>query len=282
MSRGDGETGAIDFNRAWAEGQDAARIEEVTVASRADGLPVQGWIAFPPGFKSGRRYPVILDIHGGPNTDYGPFFSITHGLYAAAGYIVVFANPRGSIGYGDRFANAITNAYPGQDHDDLMSILDEVAARPYADGRNLFIGGGSGGGVLTLWAIGKEPEKFRAAVALRPVVDWTDQVTTADFSSFFMKHWMGATPWDKPDLYFQRSPFSLAGQVKTPTMLITGEQDFRTPISQTEQMFGALKLRGVEAEMIRLPGAGHGMGRPSQWLQSVLAPIDFFNRHQAQ
>jgi dipeptidyl aminopeptidase/acylaminoacyl peptidase len=282
VSRGHGETGAIDFNRAWAAGKSSARIEEVTVASRAGGLPVQGWIAFPPDFSANKRYPLILDIHGGPNTDYGPFFSITHSLYAAAGYIVVFANPRGSIGYGERFANAITNAYPGQDHDDLMSIVDEVAKRPYVDGRNLFIGGGSGGGVLTLWGIGKEPDKFRAAVALRPVVDWTDQVTTADLPSFFMKHWMGAAPWDKPELYFARSPYSLAGQMKTPTMLITGEQDFRTPMSQTEQMFGALKLRGVEVEMVRLPGAGHGMGRPSQWLQSVLAPIDFFNRYKAK
>jgi dipeptidyl aminopeptidase/acylaminoacyl peptidase len=282
VSRGQGETGAIDFNRAWADERKPARIEEVIATSRAGGLPVQGWIAFPPDFNASKRYPLILDIHGGPNTDYGPFFSITHSLYAAAGYIVVFANPRGSIGYGDQFANAITNAYPGQDHDDLMSIVDEVAKRPYVDRRNLFIGGGSGGGVLTLWGIGKEPDKFRAAVALRPVVDWTDQVTTADLPSFFMKHWMGAAPWDKPDLYFARSPYSLAGQVKTPTLLITGEQDYRTPISQTEQMFGALKLRGVEAEMVRLPGAGHGMGRPSQWLQSVLAPIDFFNRHKAK
>ncbi|MBD9480529.1 S9 family peptidase [Pseudoxanthomonas sp. PXM02] len=282
VSRGHGESGAIDFNRAWADGKNAARIEEVTVSSRAGGLPVQGWVAFPPGFSANKRYPLILDIHGGPNSDYGPFFSITHSLYAAAGYIVVFANPRGSIGYGERFANAITNAYPGQDHDDLMSIVDEVAKRPYVDRRNLFIGGGSGGGVLTLWGIGKEPDKFRAAVALRPVVDWTDQVTTADLPSFFMKHWMGAAPWDKPDLYFARSPYSLAGQVKTPTMLITGEQDYRTPMSQTEQMFGALKLRGVEVEMVRLPGAGHGMGRPSQWLQSVLAPVDFFNRHKAK
>ncbi|MBL8257809.1 MAG: S9 family peptidase [Pseudoxanthomonas mexicana] len=282
ISRGQGESGAIDFNRAWADGKSSARIEEVTVASRAGGLPVQGWIAFPPGFQSGKRYPLILDIHGGPNSDYGPFFSITHSLYAAAGYIVVFANPRGSIGYGERFANAITNAYPGQDHDDLMSIVDEVAKRPYVDGRNLFIGGGSGGGVLTLWGIGKEPDKFRAAVALRPVVDWTDQVTTADLPAFFMKHWMGAAPWDKPGVYFERSPYRLAGQMKTPTMLITGEQDFRTPMSQTEQMFGALKLRGVEVERVRLPGAGHGMGRPSQWLQSVLAPIDFFNRHKAK
>ena len=277
ISLGAAETGAIDFNQGWAQRKQHSRIEEVNAASRADGLRVQGWIAYPPGFDARKRYPLILDIHGGPNTDYGPFYSITHSLYAAAGYVVLFANPRGSIGYGRDFANRITNAYPGQDHDDLMTLVDAVAARPYVDSRNLFIGGGSGGGVLTLWAIGKEPEKFRAAAALRPVVDWTDQVTTSDGTAFFMKHWMGATPWEKPDLYFTRSPFSLVGQVKTPTLLITGEEDFRTPISQTEQYFGALKLRGVDSTMIRLPGAGHGMGRPSQWLQSVLAPINFFN-----
>ncbi len=282
ISRGAGETASIDFSQRWAEGKTPSRIEEVNAVSRAGGLPVQGWIAFPPDFSPAKRYPLILDIHGGPNTDYGPMFSVTHSLYAAAGYIVVFANPRGSIGYGNAFANAITNAYPGQDHDDLMSIVDEVARRPYVDSRNLFIGGGSGGGVLTLWGIAKEPDKFRAAAALRPVVDWTDQVTTSDGTAFFMKHWMGATPWEQPDLYFKRSPFSLVGQIKTPTMLITGESDYRTPISQTEQMFGALKLRGIEAEMIRLPGSGHGMGRPSQWLQSILAPIDFFNRHKAK
>lgn len=280
VSKGSGETGAIDFNAGWAATRTPARIEEVNVKSRADGRRVQGWLAFPPDFVAGKRYPLILDIHGGPNTDYGPFFSVTHSLYAAAGYIVLYTNPRGSIGYGSEFANLITNAYPGQDHDDLMSAVDEVAKRPYVDARNLFIGGGSGGGVLTLWAIGKEPDKFRAAVALRPVVDWTNQVTTSDGTAFFLKHWMGATPWDKPELYFSRSPFSLAGKVKTPTLLITGENDYRTPMSQTEQMFGALKLRGVDATMIRLPGAGHGMGRPSQWLQSVLAPIDFFNQRK--
>lgn len=282
VSRGAGETGAIDFNAAWAKTRMASRIVEVTVASRADGRRVQGWIAYPPGFDPKKRYPMILDIHGGPNTDYGPFYSITHSLYAAAGYIVLFGNPRGSIGYGREFANLITNAYPGQDHDDLMTMVDTVAARPYVDGRNLFIGGGSGGGLLTLWAIGKEPDKFRAAVALRPVVDWTDQVTTSDGTAFFMKHWMGATPWEKPDLYFRRSPFSLVGQVRTPTLLITGEEDHRTPISQTEQYFGALKLRGIDTMMIRLPGAGHGMGRPSQWLQSILAPINFFNERKAR
>jgi dipeptidyl aminopeptidase/acylaminoacyl peptidase len=282
VARGAVQTAALDWNAAWAATRAPARIEEIRAVSRADGKPVQGWIMFPPGFTAGKRYPVILDIHGGPNTDYGPFFSVTHALYAAAGYLVLYSNPRGSIGYGDAFANAITNAYPGQDHDDLMSIVDELAKRPYADARNLFIGGGSGGGVLTLWAIGKEPDKFRAAVALRPVVDWTDQVTTSDATAFFAKHWMGAMPWDKPELYFSRSPFSLTGAIKTPTLLITGENDFRTPISQTEQMFGGLKLRGVDTRMIRLPQASHGMGRPSQWLQSVLAPIEWFERYRVK
>jgi dipeptidyl aminopeptidase/acylaminoacyl peptidase len=282
ISRGGAETGSVDFNRSWAAARKPARIEEVNVASRADGRRVQGWIAFPPDFDSRRRYPLILDIHGGPNTDYGPFFSVTHSLYAAAGYIVLFTNPRGSIGYGRAFANLITNAYPGLDHDDLMSAVDAVAARPYVDARNLSIGGGSGGGVLTLWATGKEPGKFQAAVALRPVTDWTNQVTTSDSPAFFMRQWMGATPWEAPDLYFRRSPLSLAGQIRTPTLFITGEQDFRTPIAQTEAMFGALKLQGVDAEMIRLPGANHGMGRPSQWLQSILAPIDWFNRYRVK
>jgi dipeptidyl aminopeptidase/acylaminoacyl peptidase len=280
VSRGGTETASLDFNSAWAATRTPARIEEVNAKSRADGRRVQGWLAFPPDFQPGKRYPIILDIHGGPNSDYGPFFSITHSLYAAAGYVVLYSNPRGSIGYGREFANLITNAYPGQDHDDLMSILDEVAKRPWADGRNLFIGGGSGGGVLTLNAIGREPEKFRGAAALRPVTDWTDQVTTSDGTAFFMKHWMGAAPWDKPELYRDRSVFHLVGKVKTPTLLITGENDYRTPISQTEQYFGALKLRGIDSTMIRLPGAGHGMGRPSQWIQSILAPIDWFNRYK--
>ncbi len=282
VSRGGAETGAIDFNARWAASRTPARIEEIIVASRLDGRPIQGWIAYPPDFTPTRRYPLILDIHGGPNTDYGPFFSITHSLYAAAGYLVLFTNPRGSIGYGRAFANLITHAYPGPDHEDLMSAVDAVAARPYVDRRNLFIGGGSGGGVLTLWAIGQEPAKFRAAAALRPVTDWANQVTTSDSPAFFLRQWMGAAPWEAPELYARRAPFSLAGRIRTPTLFITGEQDFRTPIAQTEQMFGALRLRGVEAEMIRLPGANHGMGRPSQWLQSILAPIDFFGRHRAR
>jgi dipeptidyl aminopeptidase/acylaminoacyl peptidase len=280
ISKGAAETGAVDFNAGWAATKRPGRIEEVRAKSRADGREIQGWVVFPPDFSAGKRYPLILDIHGGPNTDYGPFFSVTHALYAAAGYLVLYTNPRGSIGYGSEFANLITNAYPGLDHDDLMSMVDALGLKPYVDSRNLFIGGGSGGGVLTLNAIGREPAKFRGAVALRPVTDWSNQATTSDFPAFFIKQWMGVAPWEDPERYRVRSPFFLAGKIRTPTMLITGEEDFRTPISQTEMMFGALKLQGVETVMVRLPGAGHAMGRPSQWLQSVLAPIQFFDRLQ--
>lgn len=279
ISKGDSQTGGLDPNARWAEGKRAGAIEEVR-ARAPDGREIQGWLMFPPDFDRRRRYPVILDIHGGPNTDYGPFFSVTHALYAAAGYLVLFTNPRGSIGYGREFANLITGTYPGADHDDLMAMVEAVAARPWADPRNLFIGGGSGGGVLTLNAIGRAPGKFRAAVALRPVTDWANQATTADNSAFFLQQWMGAAPWEEPERYRARSPFFLAGRIETPTLLITGEADFRTPISQTEMMFGALKQRGVDTMMIRLPEANHGMGRPSQWLQSILAPIDWFNRHR--
>jgi dipeptidyl aminopeptidase/acylaminoacyl peptidase len=271
-----------DFNADWRKGKKIGRLEEIKYKSSADGREIQGWVQYPPDFDPSRKYPLILDIHGGPNTDYGPMFSITHQLYAAAGYIVLFTNPRGSIGYGDDFANFFGNPYPSEDHNDLMSGVDALAARPYVDAGNLFISGGSGGGVLTLWAIAKEPNKFRAAAALRPVTDWTVQALSSDIQAFTAQYWLGGTPWEKHDVYWRQSPLSLVGNVKTPTMLITGETDYRTPIAQTEMYYQALKMRGVDAVKVRLPEANHGMGRPSQWLTSILMPIDWFEKYRAK
>lgn len=283
LARAGRQTGAIDPNAAWAATKAPMRLEEINVPSRADGKRVQGWLLYPPNFDPAKRYPLILDIHGGPNTDYGPFFSTTHATYAARGYLVLFTNPRGSIGYGEAFANAITGAYPGQDHDDMMSAVDEVAKRPFVDARNLFITGGSGGGVLTLNGIAREPDKFRAAVALRPVTDWALQTYTADIGALTWKHWIqNKAPWDDPASHARLSVISQVGRVKTPTMIITGESDWRTPMSQTEQYYGALKLRGIDAAMVRLPEAGHGMGRPSQWIASNLAALDWFERYRAK
>jgi dipeptidyl aminopeptidase/acylaminoacyl peptidase len=282
INRGGRTIASLDFNTDWRKGKRIGKLEEVRYKSSADGRDIQGWVQYPPDFDPSKKYPLILDIHGGPNTDYGPMFSVTHQLYAAAGYIVLFTNPRGSIGYGAEFANFYGNRYPSQDHDDLMSGVDTLVARPYVDANNLFIGGGSGGGVLTLWGIAKAPDRFRAAVALRPVTDWTVQALSSDIQSTTAKYWLGALPWENHELYWQQSPLSLVGNVKTPTMLITGEADYRTPIAQTEMYYQALKMRGVDAVKVRLPEANHGMGRPSQWLTSILMPIDWFEKYRAK
>lgn len=281
VMKGGKEIAHIDFNKDWRAGKSIGKLERVTWNSSAGGLPIEGWVQYPPDFDPARKYPLALDIHGGPNTDYGPYFSITHQIYAANGYIVLYSNPRGSIGYGETFANAIDKAYPGEDHDDLMSGVDMMAKRPYVDARNLFIGGGSGGGVLTTYAIGKT-DRFRAAAALRPVTDWSIQALTSDIQGLTLANWVPGTPWANREEYWKRSTFSLIDKVKTPTLLITGESDYRTPIAQTEAYYQALKVRGVDAMMLRLPEAGHGMGRPSQWLQSNLAVVDWYNRYKVQ
>lgn len=272
--------GKIDFNEQWRAGKTIGAMERLTWKA-PDGLTIEGWLQYPPNFDPAKKYPVALEIHGGPNGDYGPYFSVTHQLYAAAGYVVLWSNPRGSTGYGEKFANGITpeygGEYPGPDHDDLMAGVDEVLRRPWADANNQFIGGGSGGGVLTTFAIGKT-DRFNAAAALRPVTDWSIQALTSDMPATTLTNWVVGNPWDNRDLYWRRSTFSLVGKVKTPTLLITGEADYRTPIAQTEAYYQALKVRGVPAMMVRLPEANHGMGRPSQWLQSNLAVINWYNR----
>ncbi len=275
------EIARIDFNADWRAGKAIGPMERLTYKSSKDGLPIEAWVQFPPGFDPAGKYPLALEIHGGPNTDYGPYFSITHQLYAAAGYIVLFTNPRGSIGYGRKFGNAIDKAYPGDDLADLMSGVDEMLKRPYVDARNQFIGGGSGGGVLTTFAIGNT-NRFRAAAALRPVTDWTVQALTSDITAVTLQNWVPGTPWDNHEDYWRRSTLSLVGKVETPTLLIDGEADWRTPIGQSEAYYQALKVRGIETRMVRLPEAGHGMGRPSQWLQSILTVIDWYDRFRVK
>lgn len=283
VQRGGRTVSSVDFNAGWRAGKEIGRLERLTWQSRAGGQVIEGWLQYPPGFDAAKKYPLILDIHGGPNLDYAPQFSVTHQAYAARGYLVLFANPRGSIGYGEQFGNFFGRPYPSEDHDDLMSGVDVVAARPYVDRRNLFIVGGSGGGVLTLWAIGKEPGKFRAAAAIRPVTDWTVQALSSDIQAVTARYWLGgANPWDGHDTYWKQSPLSLVGKVVTPTLLMTGEADYRTPIAQTEMYYQALKMRDVPSEMVRLPEANHGMGRPTQWITSNLEVIEWFERYRVK
>lgn len=278
VDQGSGERILWDLNAAWRETRDIGRLEEIWVKSGADGRRVHGWILYPPGFDPSRQYPLALDIHGGPHIDYGPMFSITHHLYAAAGYVVLFTNPRGSIGYGEAFASLINRAYPGKDHDDLMSSVDALLARGFIDPARLYIGGGSGGGVLSSWAIGKT-DRFAAASVKRPVINWASTALTTDIGAAMGTAWFDRLPWEEPEKYWARSPLSLVGKVRTPTLIITGEQDWRTPMSDSEQYFQALQLQGVESALMRLPEASHGFGRPSQWLAAILGTIGWYDRH---
>lgn len=247
--------------------------------SARDGRKVQGWLLHPPGFDPKKKYPLVLEVHGGPFANYGDRFGMELQLYAAAGYVVLYINPRGSTGYGEEFANLIHHRYPGDDFDDLMAGVDAVLEQGHVDPKRLFITGGSGGGVLTAWAVGKT-DRFRAAVSCFPVINWTSFVFTADASPFFTRYWFPGMPWDAPENYFKRSPLSLAGKVKTPTMLITGEEDYRTPISEAEQFYKALKLRKIDAALVRVPGAGHDVSaRPSHMMAKVALVLEWFERH---
>ncbi|MEN8374035.1 MAG: S9 family peptidase [Gemmatimonadota bacterium] len=255
-----------------------AEVEEIWYESSHDGRPVQGWIAKPPGFDPDRRYPLVLEIHGGPFANYGVRFSAEVQLYAAAGFVVLYANPRGSTSYGEEFGNLIHHAYPGDDYFDLISGVDAVIEQGYVDPDRLFVTGGSGGGVLTAWIVGRT-DRFRAAVVAKPVINWYSFVLTSDVPAFFYRYWFPAPPWEAAEHYLARSPISYVGNVSTPTMLLTGEEDLRTPISESEQFYTALRLREVPTAMVRIPGAYHGIAaRPSNLIGKVANVLEWFGR----
>ncbi|GAB2682548.1 S9 family peptidase [Aliiglaciecola aliphaticivorans] len=257
-----------------------AKIEEFWFTSSADGKDIQGWIAYPPGFDANKKYPMILEIHGGPVTAYGPHFSMEIQLFAAAGNVVLYLNPRGSSSYGADFAHTIDKNYPSQDFDDLMSGVDKLIEKGFIDTEQLFITGGSGGGTLTAWSIG-HTQRFTAAVVAKPVINWFSFVLTADFYPFFYQYWFNGKPWDNLDEYMRYSPISYVGNVTTPTMLLTGESDHRTPISESEQFYQALKIQGVDSAMVRIPNASHGIYRkPSNLMAKVEYILWWFEQHK--
>ncbi len=270
------------LNESLFAAKTLGNVEKLAVTA-FDGLPIDAWLVTPPGFDPAKKYPLILEIHGGPFAAYGPSFSTDDQLYAAAGYAVVYANPRGSTSYGEAFANQIDKAYPGRDYDDLMSAVDAAIAKGFVDKDNLFVTGGSGGGVLTAWIVGKT-DRFRAAVTQKPVINWSSFVLTADMTPFFARYWFGKLPWEDPQGYWARSPLSLVGNVKTPTMVVVGAEDYRTPNSESEQYYEALQLRGVPTMLVKVPGANHGglADRPSQSAAKASAILAWFERYRAK
>jgi acylaminoacyl-peptidase len=255
-----------------------ATIEEITVPSRFDGKEIQAWIAFPPDFKADGSDPMILEIHGGPYTMYGPFFSAEIQRYAAEGYVTVYVNPRGSTGYGEDFSLLIDKNYPGEDYDDLETITDYLIEKNYVDPNRLFVTGGSGGGVLTSWIIGKT-SRYAAAATIKPVINWLSMALTADIGPYVKRHWIRENPWENPEAYWERSPLSLVGNVTTPTLVMVGEEDHRTPTWEAEQYYGALKLKGVETALIRVPEASHYIAkRPSRLIAKTDNIMGWFKK----
>ncbi|WP_417450401.1 S9 family peptidase [Kordiimonas sp.] len=272
-------TAITDLNSDVLGHKKMASVEEVRLNSSVDNRALQFWLVKPADFDASKQYPLILEIHGGPHTAYGPHFSSEIQMYAAKGYMVVYGNPRGSTSYGNDFANTIHHNYPSNDYDDLMDAVDTVIARGNVNTDELYVTGGSGGGVLTAWIIGKT-DRFRAAVVAKPVINWISFVLTADFSPFFTKYWFPDMPWNAVEHYWKRSPLSLVGNVKTPTMLLTGEVDYRTPMSETEQYYQALKLQGVDSVMVRIPASGHGIAsKPSNLVQKIGNIVAWFKGH---
>ena len=256
-------------------------VEEFTFESSRDNRKIQGWIVHPPDFDASKKYPLVLEIHGGPFADYGDRFDLEKQVLASRGYVVLYVNPRGSTSYGEDFANLIHHAYPGDDFYDLNSGVDAVIAKGYIDTNNLFVTGGSGGGVLTCWTI-EHTDRFRAAASLYPVINWYSFALTSDIP-FITKYWFPGLPWDNTDNYMQRSLTNLVAKVKTPTLVMTGEADYRTPISEAEQFYEALKLLNVETVLVRVPEEPHGISRrPSHHVAKMLYIAGWFEQHKSK
>jgi len=249
-------------------------VEELWYES-TDGTRVQGWIVKPPDFDASKEYPLILHIHGGPHGMYSVAFSYPYQNFAANGYVTLYTNPRGSTGYGTDFGNAIDNGYPSVDYDDLMAGVDAVIQRGYVDESKMFVTGCSGGGVLSSWVIG-HTTRFAAAGVRCPVINWMSFAGNADVTMWGYYRYEGY-PWTNPDKYLEHSPLMYVGNVRTPTILMTGELDLRTPMGQTEEYYQALKQVGVPTKMLRFVGEYHGTSSiPSNFMRTQLYLMKWF------
>jgi dipeptidyl aminopeptidase/acylaminoacyl peptidase len=262
-------------------GKKLGNVEEVWFTA-PDGWKVQGWYITPPDFDPARKYPMQLHIHGGPHGMYNVGFNYAWQEHAANGYVVLYTNPRGSTGYGSKFGNGIMRAYPGKDFDDLMAGVDAVVQKGFVDTQNLFVTGCSGGGVLTAWVVG-HTDRFAAASSNCTIVDWISFMGTMDMSwgnSGVIRNFE-KQPWEDPEEYLRRSPLMYVGNVKTPTMLMTGELDLRTPMAQAEQFYRALKLRKIPTALVRFNNEWHGTSStPSNFLRTQLLLRYWFEKHR--
>ena len=267
------------LNKNWQDFRDLGQVEEIWYKSSVDGRAIQGWVVKPPGYDAAKNYPLLVENHGGPISNYGVRFSPEVQLYAAAGYIVFYPNPRGSTSYGEEFGDLLFNNYPGDDFQDVMDGVDVLIESGVADEDNLFVTGGSAGGIMTAWTIGKT-HRFRAAAVVKPIMNWMSKTLTADNYYGYANYRYTGQPWENMQGYLKFSPISLVGNVETPTLVMVGTADMRTPISEAKQLYNALKIRGIDTALVEVPGAPHNIARrPSQLITKIDHILAWFSKY---
>jgi len=282
-----GDRHLTNIGASFADEVTASEPEPFTAVS-PDGTEVPAWIIRPPGFDPNETYPAVLSIHGGPFTQYGERFFDEFQVYAGAGYVVLYANPRGSSGYSEGWGRAIRGPVgdlgPGWgsvDYDDLMAVTDEAIKRfAFIDPERIAVMGGSYGGYMTSWIIG-HTDRFRCAISERAVNEMVSEDGSSDFAGFF-RGYVGANPWEAPEAYRQISPLTYAEQITTPTLILHSEDDLRCPINQGEQLFTVLRALRREVEFVRFPGESHELtrsGSPTHRVQRFELVLDWLDRH---
>ena len=260
--------------------RDLGEINEIWYESSVDGRRIQGWIAKPPGFDSNKKYPLIVENHGGPISNYGDRFSPEILLYSASDYVVFYPNPRGSTSYGEEFGNLLYRNYPGDDYHDVMDGVDRLLELGYVDKNNLYVTGGSAGGIMTAWIVGKT-KRFKAAAVIKPVMNWISKTLVADNYFYYANSRYKGQPWENFEEYWKFSPISLVGNIETPTMVMVGTYDLRTPPSEAKQLYHALKIRKIETVYVEIPEAYHGIAsKPSQLIAKIDHILYWFNKYK--
>jgi len=268
----------LSLNNDLLEQRSLGKVEEVWYQSSIDQRDIQAWIVKPPNYDPDKKYPLLVENHGGPILNYGDRFSPEFQLYAAAGYIVFYPNPRGSTSYGEEFANLLYHNYPAEDYQDVMDGVDVLIEKGIATEDSLFVTGGSAGGIMTAWIIGKN-NRFRSAAVIKPVMNWISKTLTADNYFQYAHSRYPGQPWENVMEYWKFSPISLVGNIETPTLVMVGLDDLRTPLSEAKQLYHALKLRQIETALVEIPGASHFISkRPSHLISKVEYILAWFER----
>lgn len=268
------------LNKGLMDFRTLGKVEEVWYTSSVDQRKLQGWVVYPPHYEAGKKYPFLVENHGGPILNYGDRFSAEIQLFAAAGYVVFYPNPRGSTSYGEEFGNLLYHNYPGEDYNDVMDGVDHCIEMGVAHEGQLFVTGGSAGGIMSAWMIGKN-NRFAAAAVIKPVMNWISKTLVADNYFGYANSRLPGQPWENFEEYWKFSPISLVGNIETPTMVMVGMDDLRTPPSEAKQLYHALKLRKIETLLIEVPEASHGIAnRPSNLITKVANILAWFDTYR--